>query len=154
MRQKINFYYFVLFVYCSSFFACSNHPSNLGYIRNVNIPYYVSSSILWGDDAESTTKLNKYRIIRGVIDTTDENPPIHIAMIQVNHASVQMDLIKRDTSDNKIIEEYKSSEYYLKVIFSRKKIPDGDICFEGIYRFQKENEQEPEFTIVGIEGNH
>ncbi len=56
---------------------------------------------------------NEFILATGVIDTTDETPPIIVALICINRQTVQLNIVGSRKENNEFITEYAGNGYTL-----------------------------------------
>lgn len=70
--------------------ACKQHSIQLGIVRHT--PVYMHNDKLYGENIKSMEEVNAFILATGAIDTTDEHPPVRIALISVNKKLLELHL--------------------------------------------------------------
>ena len=95
-------------------FSCGQKDIVLDVVRHP--PNYIKNEGLFGEDIKSMEEKNTFIVETGKIDTTDEVPPLEIALINVQKKTTQLELTARAIDGNSTIETYSGSGFVLTII--------------------------------------
>jgi len=130
--------------------SCRPKQIQLQKVNDLWLPEYFHNNLMFGTDMEAMTKKNDFIIATGVIDTTDEAKPIHVAFIMMNNQLTQLDL-KYAGESNTIEREYSNGIIHLSLYYAVKKNSQNAIYFEGEALIKKQN-QESTYKLFAFEG--
>ncbi len=99
--------------------SCKQQDIKLQVMRGTS--ELIHASICYGISSTKLYEENEILIQTGLIDTTDEQPPIHAAIIKVNNKEIVLTLIKDNNSENPDVKEYAGEQFHLTLKDSEKK---------------------------------
>ena len=155
-RHAINFYEpvmtkpfistFVLFQLAS----CTRQDISLQVVRETS--ELIHAKIYYGTSFKRLDEENEILIQTGLIDTTDEHPPIDVAIIHVNNKEIVLTRSKEIQSADLNTKEYRGEGYHLILTFS-KSLEDNITVYEGKCIISKGN-LKSDYKIVGRHDLH
>ena len=136
---------FILFLIFELICSCSNYP-NIQKVKE-------SSSLLHcekilADNADAIDERNEILLQTGVIDTTDEKPPIRTAILNIDNKEVILTLKKSYSEKDISIEIYVGDDYNLTLSYKKKENENGISTFIGKFVIEN-NKYKKKFDIQG-----
>ncbi|HLK29257.1 MAG TPA: hypothetical protein VKT28_11820 [Puia sp.] len=90
----------------------------------------IHARLCYGNNAKKLYEENEILIQTGLIDTTDEQPPIDAAIIKIDNKEIILTKMKETKSGNLNIKEYAGEQYHLTITDSEKK-EDNETMYES-----------------------
>jgi len=111
MLTRSSLYILLVLLVAFTMTGCSHQQIRLGIVRHV--PYYFQNNSLFGENKKLMEEKNEFILATGMIDTTDETPPIIVALICINRQTMQLNLVSRKKENNEFVTEYAGNGYTL-----------------------------------------
>jgi hypothetical protein len=141
MKIQFSFILLLLGLICS----CSNSP-NIQKVRESSD--LLNCEKVFADNSDVIDERNEIILQTGVIDTTDEQPPIKTAIMNIDNKEVILTLKKSYSEKDILVEIYVGDNYNLTLSYKNQKNENGATLFIG--KFVIENDKyKKEFNIEG-----
>jgi len=129
---------------------CRHHKVHLDLVSD--LPEYFSYTFRFGTTLQST-QAKQFLLVTGRIDTTSESPPLHLAVIAVDHQNIFLRLQKAKSTTDEVNEKYSGDGYRLDLMYKEKHVPNHSPIYEGYFVVEK-NDGETQYEVVGTSGNY
>ncbi|HLY71698.1 MAG TPA: hypothetical protein VKR53_18320 [Puia sp.] len=103
---------------------------------------------IFADNTDAIDERNEILLQTGVIDTTDELPPIETAIINIDNEEIILTLKKSYTENGYSIEKYSGQNYDLTLTYKRDQNNNGSVAYIGKFVIEI-NKHKTEFSIEG-----
>ncbi len=155
LRNNKFFTYFfrsVFFVFCFGCLAtsCNNNSIPLGIVRN--IPVYFKNNMLFGENIKTMEEKNAFIVATGLIDTTDEHPPIRVAFVSIDNRLLELTFIEGTRNGDKITDAYYSNGFTLLVSTVAGKADDPKSRYEKAHIRIGNKNGHSEYDVFGRPG--
>jgi hypothetical protein len=136
---------FILLLLFELICSCSNNP-NIQKVKDSSPLLHCEK--VFADNSDAIDERNEIILQTGVIDTTDEQPPIKIAIINIDYKEVILTLKKSYAEKDISVEIYVGDNYNLTLSYKIQVNENGTSLFIG--KFVIENKKcKKEFNIEG-----
>ena len=104
---------------------------------------------IFGSDLTKLKNENAILLQIGVVDTTDEQAPIPIAIIIIDKKEVILKLMSSQEVENNSSRTYEGEGYKLVLHYKREIMENGEAVFTGDFLIENKSQQS-EYKVVGV----
>ncbi|MES2332792.1 MAG: hypothetical protein V4539_24500 [Bacteroidota bacterium] len=130
--------------------ACTHHPIPLGIVRHV--PIYFHNSMLFGENIKLMEEKNEFIVATGMIDTTDEYPPVKVAFISIDKQLMQLNFMETTKNGDEITNAYYANGFTLLVSFTMEEKEDQKNIYEKAHLRIGNKDKHSEYIVFGKTG--
>ena len=130
--------------------ACSHRSIPLGIIRH--IPVYFQNNMLFGENIKSMEERNAFIAATGLIDTTDEHPPVKVAYVSIDNRLIEFNFIEGHRNGDKITDTYYANGFTLSVSTLLSKEEDPKRRYEKAHIRIGNKNGHSEYEVFGRPG--
>lgn len=143
-------FFSVVLVICLAFSSCLRKHIPLGIIRN--IPVYFKNNMLYGENIKSMEEKNAFIVATGLIDTTDEHPPVKVAYMSIDKRLMELTFIESIRNEDKITDAYFANGFTLLISTTISKENDPGTRYEKAHIRIGNKNGHSEYTVFGKQG--
>jgi hypothetical protein len=108
--------------------------------------------MLFGENIKSMEEKNAFIVATGLIDTTDEHPPVKVAFVCINNRLMELTFIEGTRNGDKITDAYYSNGFTLLVSTTLSKENDPKSTYEKAHIRIGNKNGHSEYAVFGRPG--
>lgn len=108
--------------------------------------------MLYGENIKSMEEKNAFIVATGLIDTTDEHPPVKVAYVSIDNRLMEFIFIESTRNGDKITDTYYANGFTLSVSTTLSKEDDPKSGYEKVRIRIGNKNGHSEYTVFGKSG--
>jgi hypothetical protein len=82
-----------------------------------HMPGYMENTGLFGEDIKAMEERNAFLLETGKIDTTDEHPPVKVALVSINKKMIQLYFVETFNKGKETVDAYYGAGYTMLLTY-------------------------------------